>query len=251
MWEEGMPWDLKTKEKLRMEFIVAYDGGLYSMTELCELYGISRDTGYRLLQRWEQDGAGGLWDRSHRPLRPAKQTPADVADKILAARRSHPTWGPRKLLLWLERRHPEMMFPAASTAGELLKRHGMIEPRRRRTPIEHPGKPITEATRPNQLWAADFKGQFRTRDGVYCYPLTVTDQHSRFLLGCKGLLAPNEKSSRRAFERLFREYGLPDAIRTDNGSPFATIALGRLSHLSVWWIKIGIRPELVQRQLDL
>lgn len=242
-----MAWDLKTKEKLRLEFIVDHDRGLYSMTELCELYGISRDTGYVLLRRWNEEGAVGLRDRSRRPIHPAHQTASETVEKLLAARKGHPTWGPRKLLLWLEKRHPNVSFPAPSTAGELLKRNGMITPRRRRrTPIEHPGKPTTVATRPNQLWAADFKGQFLTRDGVYCYPLTVTDQHSRFLLGCKGLLSPNEQDTRRAFERLFREYGLPDAIRTDNGSPFASIALGRLSRLSVWWIKLGIRPELTQ-----
>jgi transposase InsO family protein len=229
-----------------MEFVVACETGHYSFTELCELFGVSRQTGYKWWRRFEEDGIDGLKNRSHAPKSFPHQVKADVVELVLAARRKHPTWGPKKLLPWLARHHGGLHLPSASTASEILRRNGLSERRRRRRRLEHPGRPTTEAMAPNHLWAADFKGEFLMRDGNYCYPLTVTDQYSRFLLGCRGLDSTSEAPAQRAFERLFREYGLPDAIRTDNGVPFATTALGRLSRMSVWWIKLGIRPELTQ-----
>jgi putative transposase len=240
-----MPWQERSAERLRMEFVVAHESQQYSFTELCELFGISREAGYRCIRRFREDGIEGLKDRSRAP----KSCPHRVDDAIerllIEARRKHPTWGPKKLLPWLARRH-DIDLPSRSTASEILKRAGLCEVRRRRRRLEHPGKPTTNAAAPNALWAADFKGEFLMRDGNYCCPLTVTDQHSRYVLACKALRSTKESPVLLAFERLFREYGLPEAIRTDNGVPFATIALGRLSRLSVWWIKIGIRPELTQ-----
>ena len=240
-----MPWLEKTPAKLRMEFVIANDSGEYSFSELCDLFGVSRQCGYKWLKRWESDGVSGLDDRSRAPKTCPHRVEDEVRELLLEARRKHPTWGPKKLLPWLRRRH-DVDLPSRSTASEILKRAGLADRARRRRRLEHPGKPMTNASSPNALWAADFKGQFLMRDGNYCYPLTVTDQYSRYVLACKGLRSTSEIPVERAFERLFREYGLPDAIRTDNGVPFATIALGRLSHLSVWWIKLGIRPELIE-----
>lgn len=240
-----MPWLEKKTARLRMEFIVANESEEYNFTELCELFGVSRECGYKWVRRFATDGVDGLKDQSRAPKSCPHKVDDRVRELLLDARRKHPTWGPKKLLPWLERRH-DVDLPSRSTASEILKRAGLSDTRRRRRRLEHPGKPTTTATTPNALWAADFKGEFLMRDGNYCYPLTVTDQYSRYVLACKALSSTKEVSVKRAFERLFREYGLPDAIRTDNGVPFATIALGRLSRLSVWWIKLGVRPELTQ-----
>ena len=234
-----MPWQEKSAERLRMEFVVAYESQQYSFTELCELFGVSREAGYRCIRRFREDGIEGLKDRSRAPkFCPHRVDPA-VEQLLIEARQKHPTWGPKKLLPWLSKRY-DLDLPSRSTASEILKRAGLCESQRRRR------KPTTQASAPNALWAADFKGEFLMRDGHYCYPLTVTDQFSRYVLGCKALRSTREIPVQVAFERLFREYGLPDAIRTDNGVPFATIALGRLSRLAVWWIKMGVRPELTQ-----
>lgn len=241
-----MPWQETTVTKQRMEFIVDYEKELFSFTELCHYYGISRVTGYKWLRRYDVDGLDGLKDRSRAPRSCPHRVSTEVTELLIAARRQHPTWGPKKLLPWLSRRHGPIGWPVPSTVSEILRREGLAEKRRRRRRLEHPGRPTTEATAPNQLWAADFKGEFLTRDGIYCYPLTVTDQYSRYLLACRALESTAERGAKPAFERLFREYGLPEAIRTDNGVPFATTALGRLSRLAVWWIKLGIRPELTE-----
>jgi transposase InsO family protein len=240
-----MPWEEKNAERLRMEFIVAHQSEQYSFTELCELFGISREAGYYCVRRFREDGIEGLKERSRAPKSCPHRVDPAVEALLIEARRKHPTWGPKKLLPWLSKRH-DVDLPSRSTASEIIKRAGLCGVRRRRRRLEHPGKPTTNASTPNALWAADFKGEFLMRDGNYCYPLTVTDQFSRYVLACKALRSTKEIPVHRAFERLFHEYGLPEAIRTDNGVPFATIALGRLSRLAVWWIKIGVRPELTQ-----
>jgi transposase InsO family protein len=150
------------------------------------------------------------------------------------------------LLAYLERRHHRAHWPAASTVGALLKREGLVVPRRRRRPLGHPGRPVSAMGAPNAVWTADFKGQFKTGDGRYCYPLTIADGDSRYLLACAALVAPTHAATQPIFAELFRSVGLPERIRTDNGVPFATSALGRLSQLSVWWIKLGITPELIE-----
>jgi transposase InsO family protein len=165
---------------------------------------------------------------------------------LLDVRRRHPTWGAKKLLRILATRHPTWLLPARSTASDLLQRHGLVTHRRRRQFPSHPGRPLTPMTAPNEIWTADFKGQFLTRNGLYCYPLTIVDGFSRYLLACQGLLSTRIALARPVFHRLFAEYGLPRIIRTDNGVPFATTALGRLSLLSVWWIRLGIYPELIE-----
>ena len=164
---------------------------------------------------------------------------------VVACREAHPHWGPRKLLLYLARRHPDVPLPAASTAGAVLDRHGLTKRRRKRRPPKHPGSTPLVAETPNAVWTTDYKGQFRMGDGELCYPLTVCDAHSRFVLSCHGLPSVEQYAAYRQFDRLFREYGLPAAIRSDNGTPFATQALCGLSRLSVWWIKLDIDHDRI------
>jgi transposase InsO family protein len=231
--------------KERMRFVTDWEGDLYSMVELCERYGVSRKTGYKWIDRYERDGPEGLRERSRAPHNCPHQIAADVAAAICAARRRHPSWGPEKLLHWLKRQQPELALPAPSTAGDLLARRGLVMRRRRRRHYTHPGVVPPTTAQPNDLWTADFKGHFRTRDGIYCYPLTVADQHTRYLLGCHGLLSTQGQGVRPIFDRLFREYGLPGAIRTDNGVPFATAGIHGLSQLNVWWIRLGIQHQRI------
>jgi transposase InsO family protein len=217
------------------------------MTELCARHQISRKTGYKWLARYATDGAHGLVERSHAPHACPHRIAEDVAALLLAARVAHPSWGPAKLVPYLARQQPRVrVWPAVSTVADLLKRHGLVRPRRRRRPHVHPGTVPIHTTAPNDLWTADFKGQFRTRDGIYCYPLTIADQHTRYLLCVQGLLNTRSTSARPVFERAFREYGLPLAIRTDNGVPFANIGLHGLTHLNVWWLRLGIQHQRIR-----
>jgi transposase InsO family protein len=230
----------------RTQFIADHLRDVWSLTELCALYGISRKTAYKWIDRYLRQGPAGLEERSRRPRRSPNQTPEDIVTAILDARRRHPTWGGKKLLAVLHTRHPRWSLPARSTACDILKRHGLVPIRRHRRRIGHPGKPTSQVLAPNDVWSADYKGQFRTGDGRYCYPLTVTDGFSRFLLGCQALGSTTVADAKPTFTRLFQEYGLPTRIRTDNGVPFATTTLGRLSTLSAWWVRLGILPEFIE-----
>ena len=241
-----MPWKETSVMDERRKFVGEFQRGLYTMTELCDRHGVSRKTGYKWLDRFEDHGAPGLQDLPHDAHSMPHVSDPELVEVLLQCRRQHPTWGPRKLLRILEDRHPAADWPAASTVGDILKRNGLVVPRRRRSKLTHPGRPTTPFLGPNDIWAADFKGEFRTEDGVYCYPLTVTDGFSRYLLGCKGLASTAGDGVQPVFKRLFREHGLPAAILTDNGPPFASVALHRLSRLSVWWIKLGIQPLLIE-----
>ncbi|PYN19144.1 MAG: IS481 family transposase, partial [Candidatus Rokuibacteriota bacterium] len=231
--------------KERLRFVTDWERDLYSMVELCERYGVSCKTGYKWVERYEHEGPDGLRERSRAPHHCPHRISADVAAAICAGRRQHPSWGPEKILHWLKRRHPALDIPATSTAGDLLARRGLVKQRRRRRHYTHPGVVPPTTERPNDLWTADFKGHFRTRDGIYCYPLTVADQHTRYLLGCHGLLSTKGQGVRPIFDRLFREYGLPRAIRTDNGVPFATTGIHGLSQLNVWWLRLGIQHQRI------
>lgn len=241
-----MPWSETTPVMERVKLIAEFSGGFFSVTELCQRYGVSRKTGYKWVERFEREGPEGLKDRSRVPKSSPSRTEAAIVEELLAMRRRHPTWGPKKLVAWLWDHRPDQSWPAPSTAGEVLKRHGLVRARPWRRRLEHPGRSPYQALHPNDLWTADFKGQFRTGDARYCYPLTVADSVSRYLLGCDALRSSGTQTSLKRFKRLFREYGLPRAIRTDNGAPFASIAIGRLSALSVWWIRLGIQPILIE-----
>src|SRR3989441_9201748 len=240
-----MPWLETSPVQQRERFIRDHRLELYTTAELCTRYGISRKTGYKWLARFEEGGRQGLRDRSRAPHHCPHRISHEVAALICAARRQHPSWGPAKLLAWLEPQHPALDLPALSTAGDLLARRGLVKKRRRRRHYQHPGVVPPTTTQPNDLWTAGFKGHFRTRDGIYCYPLTIADQHTRYLLACHGLLSTKGHGVRPVFERLFREYGLPCAIRTDNGVPFATTGIHGLSQLNVWWLRLGIQHQRI------
>jgi transposase InsO family protein len=229
----------------RERFIADLKFGLFSMLELCARYGVSRKTGYKWIGRFEEEGRHGLGDRSRAPKTCPHRIDPLVARTICDARRRHTTWGPKKILQWMELRFPAMSLPAVSTAGDLLVRRGLVKKRRRRHTHLHPGVVPAVTTAPNDIWAADFKGQFKTRDGLYCYPLTITDLHSRSLLVCHGLMSTKAEGVFPVFDRAFREFGLPKAIRTDNGVPFATTGIHGLSQLNVWWIRLGIQHQRI------
>lgn len=231
----------------RTRFVLTHQEGLFSMTELCERFSISRKTGYLWLARFSEEGLPGLEERSRAPRSKPHQMAGATSALLIETRRKHPTWGPRKLLAYLRPRHPGIALPAPSTVGDLLKRSGLVEARRRRrapAPAQH--TPRLEAALPNQVWAADFKGEFRLGSGPYCYPLTVTDAASRYLLACRALPSTSTEGALRSFEQLFRARGLPEAIRTDNGTPFASPAIGGLSRLNVYWAKLGILHQRIE-----
>jgi transposase InsO family protein len=229
----------------RMQFLADVQSGELSFSEACRRRGISRKTGYKLWKRFQREGVAALAERSRAPVRHPHAVEAAVVAKLLSARQAHPYWGPRNLIDWLVRREPGSRWPAPSTVGELLKRNGLVQSRRRRRHSPPYSTPFVSADRPNALWSIDFKGQFRTQDQRYCYPLTVSDGYSRYLLLCRGLASTAGAPVRVWLERTFREYGLPVAIRSDNGAPFASVGLGGLTHLSAWWVRLGIVPERI------
>ena len=241
-----MPWSEMSSMDQKTQFIAEYLRQSLSISELCTNYGISRKTGYKWIDRYLHHGPQGLEDRSTKPYTAPNRTPEQVVQALIDLRSHHPTWGARKLLAVIERRHRGWALPARSTACEILKRHGLIAKKRSRRRIGHPGTPTSQILASNDCWCADFKGQFKTADGLYCYPLTVTDGHSRFLLGCQALSSTKVDEAKPIFTRIFREYGLPTRIRTDNGVPFATNTLARLSQLSAWWVRLGVLPELIE-----
>lgn len=240
-----MPWKATCAMDERMRFIGEYLKREWSMAVLCRRYEISRKTGYKLLARYAERGPGGLEDCSRAPHHHPNAVAEEVAAAILQVRARHPHWGPRKLRAWLAQREPRDRWPAASTIGTLLRRQGLTVPRRRRRRCPPAPLPVLASGAPNEVWCADFKGWFRTGDGARCYPFTLSDHYSRFLLRCQALPHPDERQVRPLLEAAFREYGLPHALRTDNGPPFASLAAGGLSHLAVWWIKLGIHPERI------
>jgi putative transposase len=238
-----MPWRTATIMDDRARFVLEAELSDLSFAELCRRHHISRPTGYKWLKRFRVDGMPGLTDRAHRALSCPHATPPAVVDRILALRERR-GWGARKLARVVETEFGHR--PAPDTVHRILQRHGLVvtrKPKRRRT---HPGPPDSSMDRPNAVWTADFKGQFRTLDGELCYPLTIQDGYSRFILEIHGQKRIASEAVRRRFTRVFREYGIPDRIRTDNGQPFASHALGRLCQLSVWWIQLGIRPEQIE-----
>ena len=230
----------------RAKLVALHSDGLYSVAELADRAGVSRKTAYKWIGRYRDGGLDALVDQPCIRHTQHAKTDRDVEALVVEARRKHPTWGPRKLVPWIGRRHPSVALPAASTVGAILKRHGLIEPRRRRKVAAHPGSRPLVANVPGDVWTADYKGQFKTGDGVYCYPLTVCDAHSRYVLACDGHGSVEQYGALRALDRLFREHGLPRSIRTDNGVPFATQAICGLSRLSVWWLKLGIAPDRIE-----
>lgn len=238
-----MPWRTVSVMDERARFVLEAELSDLSISELCRRHHISRPTGYKWLKRYRAEGLNGLHDRPHRPHSCPHATPPVVVERILELRERR-GWGARKLARIVETEFGHR--PSNDTVHRILRRHGLVDtrkPKRRRT---HPGPPDTSMDRANIVWTADFKGQFRTLDGRLCYPLTIQDGYSRFILEIYGMERLTSQATRRRFTRVFREYGIPDRIRTDNGQPFASHALGRLSQLSVWWVQLGIRPEQIE-----
>jgi transposase InsO family protein len=231
------------EEKLR--FVFEYERDEESMKALCDRFGISRETGYVWLRRYRQSGLEGLVVLNRAPLRHPNQTSVSVEEAVLELRQAHMTWGPRKLHRILERDQPGRQWPAASTMGEIVKRAGLVIARRKRRRTEPYTEPLAHAVESNRVWCADFKGWFKSGDGTRIDPLTITDACSRYLLRSQAVKKTDTERTWAIFEAAFREYGLPWVMRTDNGPPFASSAIGGLSRLAVWWIKLGIVPERI------
>jgi transposase InsO family protein len=239
-----MPWKKIEPMNERVKFIAAYLEEEETFSDLCKIFEISRKTGYKWIQRYEEKGLIALADQSRAPHSHPHAVSAEIIELILAAREKHKNWGPKKLLVVLRRKSPNLILPVPSTVGQILKRSGCIKKRRRRVYSAPNPELLREYAAPNAVWCADFKGHFPV-GGKRCNPLTISDGFSRYLLRCEGLKRPLSDFAKPVFESAFREYGLPDAIRTDNGAPFSTLAPGGLSRLAIWWIKLGIRPERI------
>lgn len=241
-----MVWRASGIKDEKIKFIGDWLKQESSHKDLCERYGISRKTGYKLIKRYVDEGEKGLDERSRARHEHPNQLSAERQIQILEIKSRYPTWGPRKIRDWLLLNETESEIAASSTIGELLKRHGLVKSRRynRRAPAY--GLPFKDCINSNDIWSADFKGQFRLGNTRYCYPLTISDNHSRYLLKCEGLSHPSLECTQKGFEKVFIEYGLPLAIRTDNGQPFAGVGIGGLTRLSIWWLKLGILPERIE-----
>jgi transposase InsO family protein len=241
-----MPWKERSVVEERMRFVLRLKDG-ESMASLCREFGISRVTGYKVYERYKECGLEGLTDRARTPYRYANKLPAQLEAMIVSMRRERPTWGARKLRDRLLRKLPNAVrVPACSTIHAILDRHGLVA-RQRRPRTKTQGTPLSQGLTPNALWCTDYKGEFRLGDKRYCYPLTVSDHASRYLLLCEAMESVKQQAAFTALERLFKERGLPHAIRSDNGAPFASPnSLFNLSRLSVWWLRLGITIERIQ-----
>lgn len=241
-----MPWKETNAMDQRVQFMADWLSGQYSKTDLCEVYGISRPTGDKWIARYRQSGVEGLKELSRAARHHPNAIDATLCERIVRYKLRHLSFGPKKVIDGLRREAPGVAWPVDSTAGEILKRAGLVKPRRQRRRVPPYSQPLAHCDGANTVWSADFKGDFEVGDGRRCYPLTISDNFSRYLLQCRTLTRPGWAEVQPWFEWVFREYGLPEAIRTDNGAPFSSLALGGLSRLSVWWIRLGIRPERIE-----
>jgi putative transposase len=252
-----MPWKETDVMKERVKFVLEWEKrwnegeGVLNFAELCREFGISRQVGYDWIARYRDAkyDVKAIAERSRRPYSSPTKVPDDVEELLVGARKARPTWGPKKLRAWLSERYPKLAeLPAQSTIGEVLRRRGLTMPRRlkRVRATQAATQPFAEVTGPNATWCVDFKGHFRTQDGRVCYPLTIIDAHSRFLIRCESVADPNGREVQRIFDGAFIEFGLPAAIRSDNGPPFASVGAGGLTDVSVWWLRLGIRVERIE-----
>jgi putative transposase len=242
-----MSWREMNPMTEKVLFIADYLRGGRTFSELCSMYEISRKTGYKWISRFQDLGLNGLHEQARRPHSSPGATPYVVRKAVIDLRtKRQAPYGAKKIKTLLEQRHPDWEIPSVTTIYKILRREELVRPRKIRrkvSPMQQPFSPVRE---PNDVWSADFKGQFLTADGCWCYPLTVMDHQSRFLLGCRNLVGTRFEQTKAEFEKLFREYGLPWRIRTDNGVPFASVAPGGISQLSKWWIRLGIMPERIE-----
>ncbi len=241
-----MPWKVSGVVEKRKQFLLEWMSQAWTMTELCLRHEISRQAGYDTITRYQSRGWQGLEEQSRAPRCHPNQTAPAIEEQIMQLRREHMRWGPRKLKAVLEHRKPEICWPAASTMGDLLRREGLVIPRKKRRHVDPYTAPFAAASAPNRVWCGDFKGWSRTQSGERIDPLTITDACSRYLLRCQAVDKTDTPHVQAIFEAAFREYGMPEAIRTDNGAPFASRAIAGLSRLAVWWMKLGIVPERIQ-----
>jgi transposase InsO family protein len=245
-----MAWKENDVTEQRVAFIRDWKSGCWTKAELCRRYEVSRQCGYKWLGRYQEQGLAGLYDRSRAPEQHPNQVCQQMENQIVELRGRFPHWGAAKLRMFLleqKRSKKAEPVPAASTIGEMLRRHGLTVSRKRRSRVEPRSEPLAHANKSNAVWCADFKGWFRTQDGSRCEPLTISDAYSRYLLRCQIVAGTDFETCRRQFEATFREYGLPQALRTDNGPPFgAPVSCWGLSRLAVWWIKLGIQPERIK-----
>ena len=242
-----MPWKESSVMEERLRFVARLLEG-ESMSSVCREFGISRKTGYKIYNRYRSEGMDAFCDRSRRPVRYANQLPEPVERLIVETKKSKPHWGARKIRELLVRRLAgDVRIPARSTVHAVLDRHGLVKRARKRRRMKAEGTPLSQARLPNDLWCCDYKGEFKTGNGRYCYPLTVTDQASRHIMMVEAHENTKEINALEAFRRLFDEHGLPEAIRSDNGLPFASPnGLYNLSKLSVWWLRLGIAIERIK-----
>jgi transposase InsO family protein len=241
-----MPWEQTSAMDQRVKFIADWLSHDYTKMDLCRAYGISRPTADKWIQRYQQGGVEQLEERSRAAHRHPNQSSEEVVQMLIETKLYQQSWGPKKVLDYLRQHGPELGWPADSTAGEILKRAGLVKRRVRRHHVWPYSEPFGDCQGPNQIWSADFKGDFALGNHRRCYPLTLSDNFSRYLLMCRALEHPSYQAVRPWFEWAFREYGLPEAMRTDNGPPFASLAIGGISELSKWWIQLGIRPERIK-----
>jgi transposase InsO family protein len=240
-WQEVKPMDQK------LLFIADHLRRVTSFSELCSRYGISRKTGYKWVARYQALGFDGLIDQSRRPQGHPRQTPYTICKEIVELRNSHrDPLGAKKIRALLQQRHPDGFIPSETTIYNILSKAGLIYPPKRRKRVALGQQPFSAVHHPNDVWSADFKGQFKTRDGTWCYPLTIMDHQTRYLLTCENLVGTRFQQTQHTFQTLFQEHGLPWRIRTDNGVPFASQSPGGLSRLSKWWIRLGITPERIE-----
>jgi transposase InsO family protein len=240
-----VPWEESDTVDLRMQFITRLRGGEL-MVDLCREFGISRKTGDKFRRRYETYGVDGLKDQSRAPKTCRHKISESVAELIVEMRKAHPRYGGRKIKALLEQAHPGVEFPAPSSIGNLLDRRGLVTRRQRRGRVTPYGHPLGVAEEPNDVMCVDYKGQFRLGDGTYCFPLTVSDRFSRRIMACEGFARIEMESAMRTFEAVFREFGLPKRIRSDNGAPFAARGLRGFTRMSVWWMRLGIVHERIE-----
>ena len=242
-----MPWNKTEPMDQKIKLIADWKEKEYSITDLSRKYRISRKTVYKWMLRYTVEGIDGLKERSRSHIWHPRTTDMDKVNRIIEVKRKYRNWGPKKIIVKLNEWEPERNWPAASTAGEWLKKRGYVKSRKKSRRVPGYSEPFIDCTEPNDVWSADYKGQFKTLNNKICYPLTISDNNSRYILGCKALPGPRYKETREEFEKVFKEYGLPLAIRIDNGTPFAGPGIGGLSRLSAWWIKLGICPERIEK----
>jgi transposase InsO family protein len=242
-----MPWKVIDPMDLKIQFVSDWNSGCFSVTDLSQKYGISRPTVYKWLAQHARSGIDGLKEQSRAPKQCPHRTPEGIRDLLVEEKLRNRKRGPRKVRAQLKRKHPGLVFPAISTIAYWLKKEGLVEPRKKRMHVPPYTEPFAECNEPNKVWSIDYKGQFYTKNNRVCYPLTLSDNFSRFLLKCKALPGPRYIPTREALVSAFREYGLPDVIRSDNGTPFASKCIGGLSRLSIWFIQLGIVPERIEK----